>query len=154
MFFIDTYAKAIIRGSGKYPEIHGYAAFVPYFGKTMMTISVYGLPREKKCECEIFALHIHEGGSCTGNADDPFANAKSHYDPEGCPHPCHSGDLPPLYADDGSAHAAFLTGRFTPEEIIGKTIIIHAKADDLHSQPSGNSGEKIACGVIEKMKED
>lgn len=118
----------------------------------MVTISVYGLPKSEKCDCHIFAMHIHEGKSCTGTAEDPFADAKTHYDPSGCPHPCHAGDLPPLYPDkNGTAKFAFVTDRFTPSEIIGRTIIIHANPDDFHTQPSGNSGEKIACGVIEKM---
>lgn len=152
MFFINTvYAKAFIKGSPEYPDIYGYAAFVPYFGKTMVTVSMYGLPAEKDCEFEIFAMHIHDGGSCTGNAEDPFADAKGHYDPLGAAHPCHAGDLPPLFAEDGSAHFAFITNRFTPAEIVGKAIIIHAKPDDFRTQPSGNSGEKIACGVIEKI---
>lgn len=151
--FINTvYAKAAIHGSKKYPDIYGYAAFVPDRGKTMVTVSVYGLPKGEKCDCRIFAMHIHEGKSCTGTAEDPFADAKTHYDPSGCPHPCHSGDMPPLYPDkNGTAKFAFVTDRFTPEEIIGRTIIIHADPDDFHTQPSGNSGEKIACGVIEKM---
>lgn len=41
---MNTYSKAIIRGSEKYPDIFGYAVSVPYFGKTMATFSVYGLP--------------------------------------------------------------------------------------------------------------
>ena len=40
--------------------------------------------------------------------------------------------------------------RFTVEEIVGKTVIIHSNADDFTTQPSGNSGEKIACGIIKK----
>ena len=45
---------------------------------------------------------------------------------------------------------AFMTDRFTVEEIVGKTIIIHSNADDFTTQPGGNSGKKIACGAIKK----
>jgi Cu-Zn family superoxide dismutase len=46
---------------------------------------------------------------------------------------------------------SFLTNRFTLDEIIGRVIIIHDKPDDFTSQPSGNSGNKIACGKIVAM---
>ena len=58
--------------------------------------------------------------------------------------------MPPLFWNNGYAFQMFLTDRFTVKEIIGKTVIIHDNADDFTTQPSGNSGEKIACGVIEK----
>ena len=41
----------------------------------------------------IFAFHIHEGGNCTGSAQDPFADADGHYNPGTCPHPYHAGDM-------------------------------------------------------------
>lgn len=49
---------------------------------------------------------------------------------------------------NGIAWMEVYTGRFYPEEVIGRTIIIHGMPDDFRSQPSGNSGEKIACGEI------
>ena len=97
---------------------------------------------------------IHTGGSCTGNDTDPFADAGSHYDNtliagDGeCPHPYHAGDLPPLFVNDGSAFMIVATNRFTVEEVVGRTVIVHAHVDDFHSQPAGDAGERIACGVI------
>ena len=87
---------------------------------------------------------------CTGTADDPFADALTHYNPQCCPHPAHAGDMPPLIANNGYAIQAFLTDRFTVREILGKTVIIHDSADDFSSQPAGNAGARIACGVIRK----
>ena len=84
----------------------------------------------------------------TGNEDDPFADAKTHYNPKSCPHPYHAGDLPPLFSANGYAYSAVLTDRFTVDEIIGKTVVIHSSPDDFTTQPSGNAGRKIACGVI------
>ena len=49
---------------------------------------------------------------------------------------------------NGDAFSMFITNQFTVPEVIGKTVIIHAHPDDFHTQPSGNSGEKIACGII------
>lgn len=83
--------------------------------------------------------------------DDPFADAMSHYNPNDCEHPHHAGDLPPLFGNDGFALLLFLTSRFSVDEIIGKTVIIHDQPDDFTTQPSGNSGTKIACGVIGKV---
>ena len=73
-----------------------------------------------------------------------------HYNPHGCDHPYHAGDLPPLFETSGLALSAFLTDRFTVDEVIGRTVIIHDQPDDFTTQPSGNSGTKIACGVIRR----
>lgn len=54
----------------------------------------------------------------------------------------------PLMGTDGKAFSMFMTDRFTVNEVIGKTVIIHLHPDDFAAQPSGNSGDKIACGVI------
>ena len=93
-------------------------------------------------------MHIHEGGSCTGNASDPLADAGMHYNPNKCPHPEHAGDLPSLFTTKGNAFLAVLTDRFSINEIIGKTVIIHSAPDDFGTQPAGNSRSKIACGEI------
>ena len=103
---------------------------------------VTGLPRT---ETGFFAFHIHDGTSCEG---DGFPNAGRHFNPGRTQHPNHAGDLPPLLADHGSVYMKVLTGRFHVGEVIGKTVIIHAEPDDFHSQPSGNAGSKIACGII------
>jgi len=63
-------------------------------------------------------------------------------------HPHHAGDLPPLFGNNGYALSMFLTTRFSVSEIIGRTVILHSAPDDFTSQPAGNSGVKIACGVI------
>ena len=58
--------------------------------------------------------------------------------------------MPPLLANNGYALQAFLTNKYCVDEIIGRTVIIHAKPDDFTSQPSGNAGEMIACGEIKR----
>ena len=90
------------------------------------------------------------GTSCTGNSEDEFANAKSHLNPNNCPHPFHIGDLPPLIENNGFAYMSVLINKFKIKDILGKVIIIHDSPDDFKTQPSGNSGTKIACGKIEK----
>ena len=64
----------------------------------------------------------------------------------------HAGDLPPLMGDHGYALCIFYTDRFLPEEVIGHTAVIHAMPDDFRSQPSGDSGMKIACGEIKSNR--
>ena len=142
-------AAALINGSEKYPGIHGRILFYQLKNGVIVHTEVINLPSNSEvCNSPIFAFHIHDGNRCEGNATDSFADAGMHYNPSNCPHPYHAGDLPPLFGVDGRALSAFLTNRFTVREIIGKTVIIHSSLDDFTTQPSGNAGEKIACGVI------
>lgn len=143
------HAIARIKGSDDYPEILGITRFFQTNCGVLVATEATGLPYlPGSCEHFVFAFHIHEGDSCTGNSDDMFANARMHYNPAECPHPRHAGDLPPLFSNEGYALSIFLTNRFTVEEIIGRTIIIHASPDDFKTQPAGNAGERIGCGII------
>lgn len=143
------HAVAEILGSGEYPSIRGSARFYQTTLGVLTVLDVTGLPAPKEpCKSPVFALHIHNGASCTGNMEDPFADTMAHYNPEDCLHPYHAGDLPPLFGCDGRAFQASLSDRFTVPEVLGRTIIIHANPDDFTTQPSGASGKKIACGEI------
>ena len=145
-------AFAKIKGSNNYPNINGIAYFYKAKAGVLVLIQINGLPiSDEICKKPIFAVHIHSGGSCTGNESDQFADSMTHYNPHVCAHPYHAGDMPPIFGVDGICFSAFLTNRFSIEEIIGKTIIIHSNPDDFTTQPSGNSGIKIACGVISTM---
>ncbi|MBR3973701.1 MAG: superoxide dismutase family protein [Oscillospiraceae bacterium] len=96
----------------------------------VVTADISGLPESEK---GFFAFHIHEDG---------------HYNTEGKNHPQHAGDLPPLLSCNGKACMSVLSDRFSLDEIIGKTVVIHEWVDDFTSQPSGNPGKMIAGGVI------
>lgn len=149
MFFNKNSAYAVIKGSRKYPKINGTVSFDRVKDGVLIKAKISGLPEDNvKCYGRIFAMHIHSGGSCSGNANDPFFNAGTHYNPKGCEHPYHAGDLPPLFSNNGTAEYSVVLNKFTIDEIIGKTVIVHDKPDDFTTQPSGNSGNKIACGVI------
>ena len=142
-------ATAFIKGSEKYPSVNGVVRFYTTTGAVLVKAEISGLPREKGgCDRPVFAFHIHEGYRCEGDEKDGFSQAKGHFNPENCPHPYHAGDMPPLFGVNGKACLSFLTDRFTVREIIGKTVIIHLFPDDFKTQPSGNAGEKIACGVV------
>lgn len=142
-------AAAFISGSEKHNAIRGRVLFYGMRDGVLVRAEISGLPvADGECKNPIFALHIHSGTECAGNQTDAFAKANGHYNPNNCPHPYHAGDLPPLFAANGRAILIFLTDRFTVREILGKTIIIHSRPDDFTTQPAGNAGEKIACGII------
>ena len=144
-------ARANIIGSPLYPSINGDIWFYDTEYGVLVVTDIEGLPNPiGGCNSPIFALHIHEGNSCTGNSSDPFADAKTHYNPNNCSHPYHAGDLPPLFGVNGNAFSAILTRRFNINEVLGRTIIIHSSPDDFTTQPARNSGTKIACGEIKK----
>lgn len=145
-------AVAAVRGSAEYPEINGNVLFYQTNAGVVIAAELRGLPAPTEpCAKPFFGFHLHSGGSCTGNEDDPFADAETHYNPDGCPHPHHAGDFPPLLGNHGEALALFLTDRFTVSEVLGKTVIVHAKPDDFTTQPGGDSGERIACGVVRAL---
>lgn len=142
-------AAAFIKGSEQYPDIRGRVLFYQLQGGVIVRTEIINLPKtDEECSSPIFAFHIHSGNRCEGNTKDLFADAGTHYNPNDCLHPYHAGDLPPLFSANGRALSVSLSDRFTVPEIIGKTVIIHSSPDDFTTQPSGNAGEKIACGVI------
>ncbi|MDO4269586.1 MAG: superoxide dismutase family protein [Eubacteriales bacterium] len=147
-------AAAVLAGAPRGRRIEGTVSFYQTPQGVLVTAAVRGLPVTRMaCAQPIFALHVHEGASCTGTASDPFANAGAHFNPGGCPHPYHAGDLPPLFADlTGFAWMAVLTDRFRVADVVGRTVVVHARPDDFTTQPSGNAGDKLACGVIVPTK--
>lgn len=137
-------AVAHISGGEKLPGLTGTVRFLPRCGGTLVTADINGLP---DTDTGFFAFHIHEGGDCRGGG---FPNTRGHYNPEAAGHPRHAGDLPPLLSAGGRAYCQILTDRFKVSDIIGRTVVIHGGPDDFKTQPSGNAGEKIACGVIRR----
>ena len=103
-------------------------------------------------------FHIHEKGDCS--APDAMS-AAGHFNPGGKPHGApdaadhHGGDMPMLQAD--ASGNAMLTTDLSgisigsgAGDIVGKAVIVHKDADDFKTQPTGNSGARVACGVIGK----
>ena len=142
-------AVAEVRGGGNYPDIRGTVRFYQTEQGVIVYCDIYCLPTSGSGNCgRVFGFHIHEGDSCTGNTEDRFADTGAHYDGRSRRHPHHSGDLPPLFGNDGHALSIVLTDRFCVNEVIGRTAVIHDSPDDFMTQPAGNAGSKIACGVI------
>lgn len=142
-------AYAVIKGNKNHPDIKGRIDFYDTYGGTVIVASVRGLQGESEEGSNGFhGFHIHTGGACTENEQGEFSSAGGHYNPKGTLHPAHAGDLPPLLENNGAAWMAVYTKRFYPEDVVGRTVIVHEKADDFHTQPSGAAGEMIACGEI------
>lgn len=137
-------AVARIMGGEEAPQLSGCVRFYQENECVLIKAKISGLPKAN--ETGFFGFHIHQGRDCSGAG---FPGTEGHYNPLGQGHPEHTGDLPPLLWCRGDAYLSVKTDRFSVNEIIGRTVVIHSDPDDFHSQPAGNAGEKIACGVIQ-----
>jgi superoxide dismutase, Cu-Zn family len=104
----------------------------------------------------LHGLHVHAVASCASGATT-FSGAGGHHNPLGATHGDHAGDLPNLVVNPagnghlvGTTHGFTLTaGTLSVFDADGSALIVHANEDDLHTDPTGNSGGRIACGIIE-----
>ncbi len=134
--------------------------------KTTGTVSFQAVGQKLRIEASVAGLtpgqhgfHIHEAGDCS--APDA-SSAKGHFNPAGKPHghhggtDRHAGDMPNLVADATgratlSAELDMLSLNAGPAGILKRSVVIHADPDDYKSQPAGNSGKRVACGVIREV---
>ncbi len=132
-------------------NVKGNVSFVAQGGHVLVMAKVSGLRPNSE-----HGFHVHEKGDCS--APDAMS-AAGHFNPGGKPHGSpggahsHAGDLPNLKADANgnanySAKVHGLTVSSGATGIIGRSVVIHRDPDDYKSQPAGNSGPRIACGVI------
>lgn len=123
-------------------------------GQAVLKLNLKGLPQGTK------AIHLHEIGACIG---PDFASAGGHLNPEGKAHGKlnpqgkHLGDLPNINPDSNGRVAQVIELNRPVETLAdslldydGTAIVIHAGPDDYRSDPAGNAGARIACGVFEK----
>jgi Cu-Zn family superoxide dismutase len=123
----------------------------------LLQVTLAGAPSGER------AFHIHEVGRC----DPPrFESAGAHFSPDGKGHGYHeakgphAGDLPNIHVpEDGRLTFEVLARNVTLEggsasllEGDGSALVIHAKPDDYRTEPSGNAGDRIACGVVERTR--
>lgn len=121
-------------------------------GSVEVQADITGLPPNST-----HGFHVHEKPACTDFGKD----AGPHYNPTNAPHAApdaashHAGDFGNVTADDkGEVHTTFTTRSISvggTNDVVGHAVILHAKADDLMTQPSGNAGDRIACGVVMTM---
>lgn len=132
-------------------KVTGTVHFTQMDGKVKVIADISGLEPGTS-----HGFHVHEFGDCSS---PDGSSAGGHYNPEGHQHAGtdtpqrHAGDLGNIKADEtGKAHLELTVDNITiagaKDPIIGRGVIVHEKADDLKSQPTGNAGGRIACGVI------
>ena len=131
-------------------KVTGTVTFTEKDGKTEVAFDLKGLKPGDH------GVHIHEKGDCSApdgkSAGDHFNPAKvAHGAPDAPAH--HAGDLGNLTAgEDGVAQKTvtvdFLTVAEGEKSAVGRAVIVHEKADDMKSQPAGNAGARVACGVV------
>lgn len=149
-----NFAVAQIKGGPLAPELRGYVYFWDVPGGTQVMVTVSGLPpyqpaRDNQAPIGPHGFHLHQFGDCTvGDPQNPFQAAGDHWNPDGQPHGNHAGDFPVLFSNRGCAEMSFFTNRFQVRDIIGKAVVIHQNPDDYRSQPAGNAGKRLGCGVI------
>jgi len=148
-------AAAVVVLAGKSgSEVTGELDFAATDGGVSVTGEISGLTQGSE-----HGFHVHEKGDCS--AEDA-TTAGEHFNPGQMPHggptmaasTRHVGDMPNIMADEqghatinGTVQDATLRDG-GPNDLIGKAVIVHEKRDDYVTQPSGDSGKRIACGVI------
>ncbi|SHI67607.1 superoxide dismutase, Cu-Zn family [Geosporobacter subterraneus DSM 17957] len=153
-----TMAAAEIRGGPLAPQIRGIVIFKEVPGGTEVYVQVEGLPpyqpaRNGEDPIGPHGFHIHEKGTCeVGDPNKPFQAAGKHWNPANQPHGNHAGDFPSLFSNNGIARMAFFTNKFKPADAVGKAVMIHENPDDSRTQPDGDAGRRLACGVIRCMQ--
>jgi Cu-Zn family superoxide dismutase len=137
-------ALTILNGPG--PHLTGKATFLEVNGKVTLKLMIKGA-----------AVHLHEKGDCS--APDG-GSAGGHWNPTHEDHgqweraPFHHGDIRNVEVGANSKGTLTLTtdlwtiGGATETDVVGKAIIVHAKADDFTTQPTGNAGRRVGCGVV------
>ncbi len=131
-------------------SVAGTVTFTQQGERVRVVASVSGLKPNQE-----HGFHVHEKGDCS--SPDGMSTG-GHFNPMGNPHgpqnmAHHGGDMPSLKADaNGKADATFMIDGvlLTPGDkgLVGKGVIVHANPDDYMTQPTGNAGGRIACGVI------
>jgi len=134
--------------------VTGELAFEAVDGGVAITGQVNGLPPGSE-----HGFHVHETGDCS--APDA-TSAGGHFNPAGMAHgrvgegDHHVGDTDNIVADDTGVAVVntrlegATLGDGAPTDVLGRGVIVHADADDYTTQPTGNAGDRLACGVIEQ----
>ena len=144
-------AQAVLAAAAATPGFSGKVTFTQEGDQLHVVADLAGVTPPGK-----HGFHIHENGQC--DHDQHFTTAGGHFNPTGAPHGCpeaashHAGDLGNVTIQaDGTGHLDITTPMLSlagASSVVGKAVILHAAADDCTSQPAGNAGARLACGVV------
>ena len=148
-------AIATLKGGPGNPNLSGTITFTPDGDRIHVVADLKGVDKPG-----MHGFHVHDKGECNGD----FTSAGGHFNPTGAQHACspsdplHAGDFGNVQvAEDGTAHIDTYTNHISlsgATSVIGKAVILHAGQDDCKTQPSGNSGARVACGVVRASSKD
>ncbi len=147
-------ATATLQGAPDDTDFNGTITFTPDGnGGVKVVADLQGVDTDGP-----HGFHVHQTGECThGEGDKHFTSAGGHFNPANTDHACppteprHAGDLGNIEVTSGSAHLETTTSLLSlsgANSVVGKAIILHAKADDCKTQPTGDAGDRLACGVV------
>ena len=162
---LDVDTTGVVTDMGQEEEMTAVAMLEPTEGNNARgTVTFTQMDGAVQVQADLTGLapgqhgfHVHENGDCSNNAEA----AGGHFAPQGNPHGApdapmgqrHVGDFGNLdVGADSTANYTRVDSLIALEgmnSIVGKAVVIHANADDLQSQPSGNSGPRVACGVVQ-----
>lgn len=151
-------ALAVLQAAPGATKVDGTVLFYSRGGTVQVVADVSGLDKPG-----LYALRIHEKGECVADPAGKahFASAGADFNPAGVAHGCpeapkhHAGDLGNVEVKaDGTGHLELSSGALSlagANSLIGKAVILHAGSDDCATQPDGNAGARLACGVAESV---
>lgn len=151
---IESKTITVAMGSKSGSAVSGTIALTQGEKEVTMVVNLSGLTAGDH------AIHVHENGDCSS---DDGKSAGGHWNPKAEDHGKwgdemhHAGDIGNLVADaDGKTTLTFSTDQWclgcddASKNLVGKSFIVHAKADDFKTQPTGDAGGRVACGVIKE----
>ncbi|HEY6322027.1 MAG TPA: superoxide dismutase family protein [Thermoanaerobaculia bacterium] len=152
-------ALAVLAAAPGGPKVEGTVLFFARGGGEVQVVAdVSGLDKPG-----LYALRVHAKGECAADpaGKQPFASAGGDFNPTGAAHACpdaakhHAGDLGNIEVKaDGTGHLELTTGALAlsgASSVVDKAVILHAGSDDCTTQPDGNAGARLACGVAESV---